>query len=132
MREVRFRRRCMSFPRLIHSFACLAAVAVGGTSAFAQQPSTHRPLRDAAHAASDTARQPAPDPVLRALHWRLVGPFRGGRVVAVTGDPETPLVFYFGAVDGGVWKTTNGGQSWRNITDEHSTVASVGAIAVAP
>jgi len=67
----------------------------------------------------------------KALKWRLVGPFRGGRAVAVAGDPSRPLVFYFGAVNGGVWKTTNGGQTWRNVTDGRSDISSVGAIAVA-
>jgi len=67
----------------------------------------------------------------KALQWRLVGPFRGGRVDAVAGDPTRPLVFYFGAVSGGVWKTTNGGQTWRNVTDGNSDISSVGAIAVA-
>src|SRR2546425_4490369 len=78
------------------------------------------------------AGQQAGDPALRALHWRLVGPYRGGRKVAVAGDPAKPLVFYFGAVDGGVWKTANGGQTWRNIADGRSDIASVGALAVAP
>jgi len=67
----------------------------------------------------------------KALRWRLVGPFRGGRVDAVAGDPSRPLVFYMGAVNGGVWKTTNGGQTWRNVTDGRSDISSVGAIAVA-
>ena len=78
------------------------------------------------------AAQAPVDPALRALRWRLVGPFRGGRAVAVAGDPTRPLVFYFGAVDGGVWKTTNGGVTWRNVTDGKSDIASVGAVAVAP
>ena len=47
-----------------------------------------------------------------ALEWRLIGPFRGGRVVAVAGDWRTPRVFYFGSTGGGVWKTTDGGQYW--------------------
>src|SRR5437764_679694 len=87
-----------------------------------------------APARPDSTREAAEpnDPALRALHWRLVGPFRGGRAVAVAGDPARPLVFYFGAVDGGVWKTTNGGETWSNVTDGRSDIASVGAIAVAP
>jgi photosystem II stability/assembly factor-like uncharacterized protein len=65
------------------------------------------------------------------LHWRMVGPFRGGRAVATTGVPGEPNTFYFGAVDGGIWKTTNDGVTWTPIFD-HQPVASVGAIAVAP
>ncbi|MCU0646965.1 MAG: glycosyl hydrolase [Gemmatimonadaceae bacterium] len=72
------------------------------------------------------------DADLAALRWRLVGPFRGGRVGAVVGDPTQRLVFYMGAVNGGVWKTTNAGQSWTNLTDSVSTISSVGAIAIAP
>ena len=68
----------------------------------------------------------------KALRWRLVGPFRGGRSDAVAGDPTKPLVFYYGAVNGGVWKTTNAGMSWENITDGKSDISSVGAITVAP
>src|SRR5213082_3511956 len=80
----------------------------------------------------DSARYERTAPELRGLRLRLVGPFRGGRTVAVTGDPTNPRVFYFGAVDGGVWKTTNAGQCWTNVTDGKSNLASVGAIAVAP
>src|SRR5690348_14737620 len=82
--------------------------------------------------AIDTTRYERTAPELRGLRWRLIGPFRGGRAVAVTGDPSNPRIFYFGAVDGGVWKSTNAGQSWINITDGRSSIASVGAIAVAP
>ncbi|HEY7877708.1 MAG TPA: glycosyl hydrolase, partial [Gemmatimonadaceae bacterium] len=52
--------------------------------------------------------------------------------MAVAGDPDQPYTFYFGGVDGGVWKTTNAGATWSNITDGRSNIASVGAIAVAP
>ena len=52
-----------------------------------------------------------------ALEYRLVGPFRGGRSAAVTGVPNQPNLFYFGATGGGVWKTTNGGREWENISD---------------
>ena len=69
---------------------------------------------------------------LKVMRWRLVGPFRGGRAVAVAGDPADARVFWFGAVNGGVWKTTNGGQTWRNMTDGRSDISSVGAIALAP
>jgi photosystem II stability/assembly factor-like uncharacterized protein len=72
------------------------------------------------------------DPALRGMNWRLAGPFRGGRAVAVAGDPNHREVFFFGGVDGGVWKTVNGGQTWNNITDGKATFASVGAIALAP
>ena len=95
-------------------------------------PVTGQGKRKNAPAPDTTSRVQAGDPALRALHWRLVGPYRGGRTVAVAGDPAKPLVFYFGAVDGGVWKTGNGGQTWRNITDGRSDIASVGALAVAP
>src|SRR5512140_684191 len=63
------------------------------------------------------------------LRWRLVGPFRGGRCVAVAGVPSRPNVFYFGSVGGGVWKTENAGQTWTPIFDSQP-IASIGAIAV--
>src|SRR5690242_20732652 len=68
--------------------------------------------------------------VLNGLEWRLIGPHRGGRVVAVAGDPSDRLTFYFGACAGGVWKTTDGGITWRNVSDGYFTSAAVGAIAV--
>jgi photosystem II stability/assembly factor-like uncharacterized protein len=69
---------------------------------------------------------------LKSLRWRNVGPTRGGRANAVVGDPAKPLTFYFGGVNGGVWRTTNGGQSWNNITDGKTDISSVGAMAIAP
>src|SRR6266853_1823797 len=65
------------------------------------------------------------------LRWRMLGPFRGGRVAAATGVPGRPNDFYFGAVNGGVWKTIDGGRVWTPNFDGQST-ASIGAIAVAP
>jgi photosystem II stability/assembly factor-like uncharacterized protein len=68
-----------------------------------------------------------------ALHWRSVGPAIGGRVVAVAGVPGRPNTFYFGGVDGGVWKSTDYGVDWANITDgTFPGDNSIGAIAVAP
>jgi len=69
--------------------------------------------------------------VFDALNWRLVGPFRAGRSVAVAGDPNDPLVFYFGGCAGGVFKTTDGGATWRPVSDGFLKTGSVGAIAVA-
>jgi photosystem II stability/assembly factor-like uncharacterized protein len=65
------------------------------------------------------------------MDWRLIGPFRGGRAVAVSGVPGNGTTFYFGAVDGGIWKTTNAGTTWKPIFDGQP-VASIGALAVAP
>ena len=64
-----------------------------------------------------------------ALEWRCIGPFRGGRAVAVAGDVSNPMVFYFGCA-GGVWKTTDGGLYWENVSDGYFETSAVGAIAV--
>ncbi len=69
---------------------------------------------------------------LQLLHWRMVGPSRGGRVVAVAGDPVNKQVFYFGATGGGIWKTDDGGIGWHNVSDGFVNTGSVGALAVAP
>jgi photosystem II stability/assembly factor-like uncharacterized protein len=75
------------------------------------------------------AQQYNPD-LFKGMKWRLVGPFRGGRVLAVTGVPGDPYTFYFGGVAGGVWKTVDGGMTWNPLTDK-DPISSVGAIAVA-
>lgn len=68
---------------------------------------------------------------LKALKWRLIGPFRGGRVAAVTGVESQPGTFYFGGAAGGVWKTTNAGFTWDCISDgQPFGTASIGDIAV--
>ncbi|HEV2177822.1 MAG TPA: hypothetical protein VGW33_11585 [Terriglobia bacterium] len=66
-----------------------------------------------------------------AMRWRLIGPFRAGRVTAVAGVPGDPAVYYMGTPGGGVWKTTDGGRVWKPIFDQER-VASIGAVAVAP
>ena len=65
------------------------------------------------------------------LQWRMLGPFRGGRVDAVSGVPGRPEEFWFGHVNGGVWKTIDGGRTWAPVFDGQP-VASIGALAVAP
>jgi photosystem II stability/assembly factor-like uncharacterized protein len=70
--------------------------------------------------------------LFHSLEWRCLGPHRGGRVVAVAGHPSAPGTFYFGACAGGVWKTTNGGSHWENVSDGFFGTAAVGALAVAP
>jgi photosystem II stability/assembly factor-like uncharacterized protein len=67
----------------------------------------------------------------RELRWRMIGPFRGGRMRAAAGVPSQPNVFYAGAVNGGVWKTNDYGRAWTPIFDTEST-GSIGAIVVAP
>jgi photosystem II stability/assembly factor-like uncharacterized protein len=68
---------------------------------------------------------------LAALEWRSIGPFRGGRVIAVAGHPTEFATFYMGSTGGGVWKTEDGGTYWENISDGYFKRASVGALAVA-
>ena len=65
------------------------------------------------------------------LHWRSIGPYRGGRVTTVAGVPSEPLTFYMGATGGGIWKTADAGVTWRNVSDGQLRVGSIGSLAVA-
>src|ERR1700759_4519947 len=78
--------------------------------------------------------KPAPagivdEKLFKGMQWRQVGPFRGGRALAVEGVVGEPNVYYFGAVAGGVWKTTDGGANWAPLFDKED-ISSIGAIAV--
>src|ERR1700741_2404619 len=77
------------------------------------------------------AAQPFDPALFSGMHWRLVGPFRGGRSLSATGVPGEPEHFYFGAVGGGVWESENAGRTWTPIFDSQPA-ASIGALAVAP
>jgi photosystem II stability/assembly factor-like uncharacterized protein len=96
------------FPLLIAIY--LAVITASGSPVFAQQYTPG---------------------LFREMHWRMIGPFRGGRTKAAMGIPSQPNVFYIGAVNGGVWKTNDFGRAWRPIFDDQPT-GSIGAIAIAP
>ena len=98
-------------------------------------PALSRLLDSAAYAESNgLVRAGAPldlNALMSGMRWRMLGPFRGGRVAAASGVHGRPNEFYFGAVNGGVWKTIDGGRVWAPVFDSQP-VASIGAIAVAP
>ena len=81
---------------------------------------------------AEVPEPPIDEKFFGTLKYRHVGPYRGGRVTAVTGIPEEPLTYFFGATGGGVWQTDDGGHTWQNITDGFLNVGSIGAITVAP
>jgi len=78
------------------------------------------------------ARGSVPESVIDALEWRMIGPYRGGRVTTVTGVAGKPNLYYMGATGGGVWKTENAGTTWENLSDGFFDVGTIGAVAVAP
>jgi photosystem II stability/assembly factor-like uncharacterized protein len=102
------------------------------SSAPAQAKEKTESPRPATPESSDADQEEAKGP-WHGLTWRLIGPYRGGRVLAVSGVVGDPHTYYFGGAGGGVWKSTDGGLSWRPMTDKVKDMApSIGAIAVAP
>jgi photosystem II stability/assembly factor-like uncharacterized protein len=100
----RNRRRCLVFPIFFWLVLVLAAPALS---------------------------QGVPSAMFSGMKWRSIGPFRGGRAVAVSGIPGDSSTYFFGSVDGGVWKTPNAGVTWQPLFDAQP-IASIGALAVAP
>ena len=80
-------------------------------------------------AAAGVSAQQIDPKTYEGMKWRLIGPFRGGRVITVAGVPSQPNTYYFGAVGGGVWKTSDGGNSWDPLFEKQS-VSSIGALAI--
>ena len=110
----------------------LLALAVSASAQKGRKQNTAAKAQPAAASSAPAPVQPQyPEKLYEGMKYRLVGPFRGGRVESVAGDPRNPNTYYFGAVSGGVWKTTDGGATWGPLTDKYD-IWSVGAIAVAP
>src|SRR5207249_10265321 len=114
----------MSMPISSRAMAIASLVSVA-TSAAVPAGAQRKPV------ATPAAAPQVDSAALKALTWRPIGPFRGGRATTVTGVPGQPLVYYMGATGGGIWKTEDGGQSWKPIADGQIKMGSVGAIAVA-
>jgi photosystem II stability/assembly factor-like uncharacterized protein len=89
------------------------------------------PAQEANKNISNTSLLKLSDSTFNSMRWRMIGPFRGGRTLAASGIPGNPDTFYFGAVDGGLWRTTNAGITWVPLTDGQ-TNPSIGALAIAP
>ncbi len=117
--------------KLLGGVVALSLMAAGASGALAQ--STPRDKRKEAGRTEAKDPNQLYDPALyQGLEFRNIGPYRGGRVTAVAGVVQDPLTFYMGSTGGGVWKTTDGGLTWRNVTDGQLGSGSIGAVAVAP
>ncbi len=118
----------------------LPVFVIAGSICFAAKPTPIRGGGPGTHSATTptSTAKPLPAPaalfdekLFNGMQWRQIGPFRGGRALAVEGVPGDPGTYYFGAVAGGVWKTIDGGATWQPLFDKED-ISSIGAIAVAP
>ena len=115
--------RSLTRSRAVALFPLLAPLMV----AAAQRPVERQPP-----VRVPVAQRASYDPALFAgLRYRMIGPFRGGRVTTVTGVPSQPYTFYMGSTGGGIWKTVDAGHNWVNVSDGQLPVGSMGAIEVA-
>jgi photosystem II stability/assembly factor-like uncharacterized protein len=125
------RPHALRLARLVVPSLAVLALAAGPALAAPVTHATPKAAAPSAIPAQAQAAAPAVDPSLfKAMHWRGIGPYRGGRAVATAGVSGEPGVFYFGGVAGGVWKTINSGATWTPIFDSQA-MSSIGAIAVA-
>lgn len=108
--------------RLYITAAVASLILATPATIFAQRSAA--PARSPGAASFDSAK-------FGGLHWRSIGPYRGGRVTTVVGVPSQPLTYYMGATGGGIWKTSDAGISWGNISDGKLHTGSVGSLAVA-
>jgi hypothetical protein len=113
--------------------------AAGATTAAESKTTETKPADPKAPAKAEPKSEPKPEIKPRfdsklwsGVQWREIGPYRGGRAVAIEGVPGEPNVFYFGAVAGGIWKTTDAGATWKPLFDKQRTTSSIGALAVSP
>ncbi len=117
--------------RVLPLAACALASVLSGNAALGQPaarpPAVAKPSAPSPEGAGADARQWP----FAGLRWRNIGPNRGGRSLAIAGSPSRPHEYYFGAVGGGLWKTTDGGTTWAPVTDGQLRSSSVGAVAVA-
>ena len=109
--------------------SCFVLLLVFTSFSFSQPKKNSKPPQAAQQASAPQVAH-VDENLFGAMRWRQVGPFRGGRVLAVTGVPGEPNVFYFGAASGGIWRSTDAGANWQPIFDKES-IASIGSIAVA-
>src|SRR5882762_1198548 len=110
------------------SFLFLAA-AVTLLAQIPQTAPTQRPAESTQPVPDKSAD--AEDPVFKDMHYRPIGPFRGGRSLTVSGIAGDPTTYWFGGVGGGVWKSTDGALTWSSVFDKEGT-SSIGSLAVAP
>ena len=121
--------------RALLSALLVCALPLGLTTSDAAKPQKTTPNPTSSPNATGSKSEHAgqfDEKLWSGMKWREIGPFRGGRALAIEGVPGEPNTYYFGAVAGGVWKTTDGGANWKPIFDKQHSTSSIGAIAVAP
>jgi photosystem II stability/assembly factor-like uncharacterized protein len=120
-------------PRLIVALCVLAFATLFAANPTPRggRPGVATPTPSATATAKPLAPGTIDEKLFKGMQWRQIGPFRGGRALAIEGVVGEPDVYYFGAVAGGIWKTVDGGANWTPLFDKED-ISSIGAIAVAP